>query len=132
MTNAEAKRWIPGSIADPSIHAIVQPIYIAPPLFPPGQRDFLPGRSGMRVDVDDQVEVPDFSELTYDDGLSAGLGEQLFAESVDAALEMMETLQTFQTGLVSLRQSTPHSRPRRGSSVPNWIKVRCSTGSTSH
>jgi hypothetical protein len=49
VTNAEATRWIPKSIADPAVHRTVQPIYIAAPIFPVGQTDFLPVRCGLRA-----------------------------------------------------------------------------------
>ena len=89
VTNAEAKRWISASIADPSVHAIVQPIYVATPRFPPGERDFLAGRCGLHLGVEDEVQVPDPSTWTRDTGDGAAHGEGIDADGVDEALAMM-------------------------------------------
>ncbi|MSO99827.1 MAG: hypothetical protein EXR07_02065 [Acetobacteraceae bacterium] len=89
VTNAEAKRWIPASIADPSVHAIVQPIYVAAPIFPPGQRDFLTERHGLHLGIDDEVQVPDLETWTRDGTGGTAHGEGLHVASVDEALELM-------------------------------------------
>ena len=112
VTNAEAKRWIPKSIADPSVHAIVQPIYIAAPIFPPGERDFLAKRGGARLGVEDEVQVPDLmasprggvsgrargANHTRADTGPRMRGGGLDAESVEAALECMGDPPEFPNG----------------------------------
>jgi hypothetical protein len=89
VTNAEAKRWIAASIADSSVHAIVQPIYVASPIFPPGQRDFLAKRFGLRLGAGDEVVVPESSPWTRDHTANSTRGTNLITNSVDAALNMM-------------------------------------------
>jgi hypothetical protein len=98
VTNNEATRWIPKSIADPAVHRTVQPIYTAAPIFPPGQTDFLPVRCGLHVGEQDEVVVPDATAWTRDNTASKPRGEGLFAESVDAALELMGDPPEFPNG----------------------------------
>jgi hypothetical protein len=43
-SDAELKRWLHGTAADPSVFCTVQPIYTAAPLFAPGVHDHLPQR----------------------------------------------------------------------------------------
>jgi hypothetical protein len=98
VTNNEATRWIPKSVADPAVHRTVQPIYIAAPIFPPGQTDFLPVRCGLRVGEHDEVIVPAATTWTRDDTAPKPRGEGLFAESVEAALELMGDPPEFPNG----------------------------------
>lgn len=85
VTNAEAKRWIPKSIADPCVHAVVQPIYTAAPLLPPGVADLLPKRHGVRYGACDAVEVPDLSRPASARSSAHG-GTSVFDGSFEHAL----------------------------------------------
>ena len=98
VTNAEAKRWVPKAIADPSVHAAVQPIYIAAPVFPEGGRDFLAERCGPRFGTEDEVQVPDLPATARSSTGGGMRGNGLDAESVDAALETMGDPPEFPNG----------------------------------
>jgi hypothetical protein len=98
VTNAEATRWIPKSIADPAVHRTVQPIYIAAPILPPGQTDFLSTRCGLRVGELDEVAVPDLTAWTRDVAGSTPRRTSLFVDSVDAALDLMGDPPEFPNG----------------------------------
>ena len=56
--NRELKVWLSNAKVDPSVFAIVQPIYTAAPLLANGTKDFLAVRSGIRAGTVDEVEVP--------------------------------------------------------------------------
>ena len=47
LTGPELKRWLRGTLADPSVFGAVQPIYTAAPLFAPGCTDPLPERMAL-------------------------------------------------------------------------------------
>jgi hypothetical protein len=76
----------------------VQPIYIAAPIFPAGQADFLPVRCGLRAGAIDEVVVPDETVWARDRTPATPRGEGLYAESVDAALELMGDPPEFPNG----------------------------------
>jgi hypothetical protein len=86
--NRELKVWLSNAKLDPSVFAIVQPIYTAAPLLANGTKDFLAVRSGIRAGTVDEVEVPGPETLAGFSTYGArGASSGFTADSVDAALD---------------------------------------------
>ena len=90
-TNRELKNWLSSSKADPSVFAIVQPIYTAAPILPPGTPDLLPARSGVRAGANDEVDVPPPDVLSRHHGAYRNMDGAggFVAATVEAALACM-------------------------------------------
>ena len=58
VSDAEAKGWLKGSPADPSLFSPVAPHYVAAPILGPGVRDPMIRRHGIHRGLTDEVEVP--------------------------------------------------------------------------
>ena len=87
-TNRELKVWLSNAKLDPSVFAIVQPIYTAAPLLANGTKDFLAVRSGIRAGTVDEVEVPGPETLAGFSTYGArGASSGFTADLVDAALD---------------------------------------------